>query len=685
MGQSRNMGNNDHMYQELLKLEKRFACNHYHGKGEKDFVVCEGTIPIMISAPHAVNHTREGQLKYADKFTGAFALLLHSLTGCHIIYSARHYSYDPNYDASNAYQLFLQEYIKQHHIEVLIDLHGAKEERNYAIEIGTAPDQNAKGQDKQNTHPALHGRDFICDLVSYSFDYVLQNIHQPEEKKRTAINQIFSAGTQNTITKFISKHTTASCLQLEINGIYRSLEHKDELIQCVKGLGHIISILDKIDWQSPHIRVYKLWQSNTHKPQDKVEIDIQEETNVIFNNGRSYSICSFAGEPELVKIHDSNPKLREQLQNRPNYICLTNRLIESVCGRGWTSTGEDTPPPRNAPIVLYENTSFLCEIGLPSADCIDDVTFSSALYSENVPYASSCYFAVYNKYTDSMYYVDFSKADYKDNGRVKTTNGNPAKKVMLPRYYKRLLGYLDEPFTMIRQEEYEQFQDIEAFAECYDKLQGESYYVLRPDSKTNQAARKIITDTLKQKGAYNHIELIRIPKTAPKQLSFNRRILTWLNNLNEKGLTFVIGKSEYLLETEWTTETDDKNNVARLSANMMSMLGVVANDKIIIKFKETQVTLRVLEKADLLDYQIGIPAPTRKKLGMNSINEIVRVHRDMRHTLMRNSQAQIIAILGTLLAVFQITKDRLSGIIICLIFIPLMLIFILNEERIKVK
>lgn len=685
MEQNRNMGNSDHMYLELLKLEKHFACHHYQGKGKKDFVVCEGRIPIMISAPHAVNHTREGQLKYADKFTGAFALLLHNITGCHIIYSARQCSYDPNYDTSNAYQLFLQEYIEQHHIEVLIDLHGAKEERDYAIEIGTAPNQNAKGYNKQSTHPALHGRDFICDLVSYTFEYVLQNIRQPEEKKRTAINQVFSAGTQNTITKFLSEHTQASCMQLEINGIYRSVEHKDELIQCVKGLNHIISILGKINWQSPHIRVCKLWQSNTHKPQDKVEIDLQEEANANFINGQSYSICSFAGEPELVKIHNLSPKLREQLQNSPNSICLTNRLIEAVCGRGWTSIGEDTLSLRNAPIVLYENTSFLCEIGIPSADCIDDVTFSSALYSENVSYASSCYFAVYNRYTDSIYYVDFSKADYKDNGRVKTTDGTPAKKVMLPRYYKRLLGYLDEPFTMIRQEEYEQFQDIAAFAACYHKLQGEPYYILRPDSKTNQAARKIITDTLKQKGAYNYIELIRIPKTEPKRLSFNRRMLTWLNNLNEKGLNFVIGKSEYLLETEWTTETDDKNNVARLSANMMSLLGVVANDKIIIKFKESQVTLRVLEKADLLDYQIGIPAPTRKNLGMNSINEIVRVHRDMRHTLMRNSQAQIIAILGTLLAVFQITKDRLIGIIICLILIPFILIFILNEERIKVK
>ena len=671
-------------FQELLRLEKNCAFRQYNGKSKQDFVVYEGSIPIMLSAPHAVNHMRDGQLKNAEKFTGGLVLLLHKLTGCHIIYTARQCSYDPNYDALNEYQLFLQEYVKKHHIEVLIDLHGARKQRDYAIEIGTAPSRQMQEEERQRTHPALHGRDYICDLLSYTFEYVLRDSCQPELKKRIAINQIFTAGTQSTVTKFISKQTATACLQLEINSIYRSTEYKEELLRCIQGLRLVISILAKIDWQSPRIRVYKLWQSNAHKPQDKVELDLQEEENVVFNNKHSYSICSFAGDLEMVKIHDMSPQLRRQLSNSTNYICLTNRLIERVCERAWTST-ESAQSLNGAPIVLFENTSLLCEIGLPSADCINDITFSSALYAENEPYASSCYFAVYNRYTDSMYYVDFTTADYKDNGRVKHTDGTPAKKVMLPRYYKRLLGYLDEPFTMIRQEEYEQFQDISAFVECYEKLPGEAYYILRRDAKTNQAAIKIITDTLKQNGAYNHIELLRIPKTTSKPLPLSKRILTGINQLTEKGLNFVIGKSEYLLETEWTTEIDDKNNVARLSANMMSMLGVVANDKIIIKYKDLQVSLRVLKKDDMLDYQIGIPAPTRKKLGMNGINEIVRVHRDMRHTLMRNSQAQIIAILGTLLAVFQMTNDRLIGIIVCLIFIPLMFIFILNEERIKVK
>ena len=35
MEQNRNMGNSDHMYLELLKLEKNFACHHYQEKGKR--------------------------------------------------------------------------------------------------------------------------------------------------------------------------------------------------------------------------------------------------------------------------------------------------------------------------------------------------------------------------------------------------------------------------------------------------------------------------------------------------------------------------------------------------------------------------------------------------------------------------------------------------------------------------
>jgi protein-S-isoprenylcysteine O-methyltransferase Ste14 len=107
------------------------------------------------------------------------------------------------------------------------------------------------------------------------------------------------------------------------------------------------------------------------------------------------------------------------------------------------------------------------------------------------------------------------------------------------------------------------------------------------------------------------------------------------------------------------------------------------------------LTLRVLPKDDLTDYEIGIPSSGRLALKMNSINDIVTVHRDMEHAFKRHSQEQTIAILGTVLAVAQVLtvfpvftsswKGVAAAIAVCVIAIALMLYFALSEERVKVK
>ena len=73
--------------QQVQKIDQQFSRNQYNGGGQNDFVIKEGSIPVMISAPHSINHFRKGQLKLADKMTGGIALYLHQLTGCHVIYS----------------------------------------------------------------------------------------------------------------------------------------------------------------------------------------------------------------------------------------------------------------------------------------------------------------------------------------------------------------------------------------------------------------------------------------------------------------------------------------------------------------------------------------------------------------------------------------------------------------------
>lgn len=754
---------------KIIKYEKKFSCRKYNGRGKKEFKIKEGRIPVMISAPHSINQFREGQLKYADMYTGGIAMLLHEITGCHVIFSSKYKGKDPNYDPNpngeNLYQTALKKYLDNHKISVLIDLHGASSKRDYSLEIGTAPVRNENGDVEGDSDPSLNGRTFISDLIKYTFEFVFKDVNQPIEKKQIWKNQLFDAGSQNTVTKYISSCTNVSCAQLEINGIYRNPENIGEFSKLIEGLIHLINILGKIDWDAKKIKAYKLWQSLSHKPQDKVEIDLSAKDNLLFSVDCPQSICSFWGDTEMVKLQDIDSRIDKQLQDhisskgidctKSNYILLTNRLIGLVCGREWIEGEETQPYLCDAPIIVYENRKDIYRIGMPKANQIDNVCFSSELYNEKKALSQEYHFAVYNRFTDSRFYVDFSKADYKDNGRVKDSKGVPAKKIMVPRYYKRLLGYLDEPLPMIRKEEYNglinkrvpQYVEVSfskfyskddkglyilqsntlykdklptilknipncnvafkptllvdeyielqkktteglysIFTSCYERMLGEDFYILRDSIKDNQDYLKAAAEIQKVLGIYDYIELLQIPKRVDFKPSFLTKGKVLFDKLYLKVLNFIIGKSEYLLKTEWTSETDDKNNVARLSPNMMSLLGVVENDKVLIKFGTKIEKLRVLAKDTLSDYQIGIPAPARKKLGMNSVNDIVSVHRDMKHTFWRNSQAQIIAILGTVLAVFQVVNDHiLIGIIICLICIPLIMVLVLNEERIKVK
>ena len=148
------------------------------------------------------------------------------------------------------YQTALKKYLDNHKISVLIDLHGASSKRDYSLEIGTAPIRNENGDVEGNPDPSLNGRTFISDLIKYTFEFVFKDVNQPTEKKQIWKNQLFDAGSQNTVTKYISSCTNVSCAQLEINGIYRNPENIGEFSKLIEGLIHLINILGKIDWDA---------------------------------------------------------------------------------------------------------------------------------------------------------------------------------------------------------------------------------------------------------------------------------------------------------------------------------------------------------------------------------------------------------------------------------------------------
>ncbi|MBR0255578.1 MAG: hypothetical protein IJQ69_06650 [Bacteroidales bacterium] len=664
--------NEDQLIKLLVRKEKRFSLFHYAGMGKARFRILEGTVPVMLSVPHCVTHFREGNLKKAEKYTGALALVLHELTGCHVIYSTGCRESDPNHDdfSCNAYQEALIGHVKGHSIKVVIDLHGAAQERPFSLEIGTAPSES-------EPLSSLKGFDFIATLIRLSLEYTT--------KKNSGFvlcqNQLFRASSPNTVTSVVSGRTEAASMQLEINADYRDPSIPSQLVSLIKGLRLIIESLARVDWRSSYIDVRRLCQSPNPKPQDRA---------ILYKEGSKWSenevvyIHSAEGDVDLAHVRLAGLKeVASEKWDPGELVFLPNRLIHHLCGCEWSLNGDD-PFLEGMPVLLSRRSDQGLPMGIPKADKINHIYLSQLLFDRLIKFSKNRRFVVFNKVTDSSVDFDLTTADYGDGGTV-LQNGEPAEKVMLPRYFSTLMGLNDHPFKMIRKEELDLIKaslidDVqrETFSRCYKAIPDQVYYMINPeaDAKDLESADTI----LKGLGCYN-VDVLSFPVSGKKRRTFRDRI----GFLSDYILEKIIGKSTFLLRISWTNVTDDKNVVARLSPNMMSLLGVSDNDKVMIRFRDRKVKLRVLSDSQLTDYEVRVPAPARKSLRMNSINDVVEISRDIHHTFLRNSQAQTIAILGTILAVFQVFRDLKTGIILCLFFVPLILYFSLNEERIKVK
>ena len=135
----------------------------------------------------------------------------------------------------------------------MIDLHGASKEKEFAIEIGTAPLRDVDNNIIGSEFRSLKGHDFIVKLIEHSFDFFLKDVQHP--KKEVWHNRVFDAGHQNTVTKSVSEHTDCACLQMEINRAYRETENTAEFIKLLESLIYIINTLGNIDWSVNNIDV----------------------------------------------------------------------------------------------------------------------------------------------------------------------------------------------------------------------------------------------------------------------------------------------------------------------------------------------------------------------------------------------------------------------------------------------
>lgn len=127
------------MKDEILGLEADFANNEYFGTNvwtEEKYRVLSGSVPVLLSAPHAVNQIRGEDVRDAEKYTGALVRYLSRATNSYAIFQLFTHA-DPNLDEEHNYKSAVVNLIEAYKIKLLIDVHSSTFKDDTDIDIVT--------------------------------------------------------------------------------------------------------------------------------------------------------------------------------------------------------------------------------------------------------------------------------------------------------------------------------------------------------------------------------------------------------------------------------------------------------------------------------------------------------------------------------------------------------------------
>ena len=167
-----------------------------------NFKIIDGTIPILLSAPHAVKQERDGKVKLEEVLTGSIVEYLCMQTGVHGIVRVANYNDDPNYynkGESLKYKQAILDCIKEKNIKIFLDIHGCTDDHGFDIEFGTNYGKNI------------------------NYDKVYLEVFEKEFSKigKVVIDKKFKADKSTIVSSFVNENTEIQCIQIEISRKFR--------------------------------------------------------------------------------------------------------------------------------------------------------------------------------------------------------------------------------------------------------------------------------------------------------------------------------------------------------------------------------------------------------------------------------------------------------------------------------
>ena len=200
------------LVERLIESERtRFSANEYRGLAAAPaFTLVEGDIPVLVSAPHAVTHMREGRIKASEDFTGPIALEIACMTGAHAVVATRFDEADPNFDPfeKSAYKQALVDCVLCHGVKLVLDIHGMMAASPAIIAVGTGDGANVSSWPE------------AAKLAESIIEERLGPFAR-KHGKEIAVDERFASRGANTVSSTVARECGVAALQVELSTILR--------------------------------------------------------------------------------------------------------------------------------------------------------------------------------------------------------------------------------------------------------------------------------------------------------------------------------------------------------------------------------------------------------------------------------------------------------------------------------
>lgn len=193
------------------------------------FRTLQGCRPVLLSAPHACTHERDGVVKMAEEFTAAMVMYLAGQVGCHAIFTVDKSVEDPNWVRGGEYKRALRNIVRQHDVRFLIDLHGMTNRYHMGVALGTMHGRSIANTDvvspfSDEGFVLTAANDLPVKLSAGDVNPAARSGAAENENWRRLVvdHPRFTGGLRNhTITRYACEELGINSLQVELASVAR--------------------------------------------------------------------------------------------------------------------------------------------------------------------------------------------------------------------------------------------------------------------------------------------------------------------------------------------------------------------------------------------------------------------------------------------------------------------------------